>query len=344
MKTQDIVMVTDYHAKAISYRRFDAGSGEERTFSGPTDREAIEKVLEEAQSIARPRGGDVVWIMESTTGWARMEALLGDRAKFMLANVLQLPLPPKARRRKTGKLDTARMLREYLHGSLPEAHGPDETWRQARRIVSLREDLVGRRRQLRNQIKAYFAHETWVTTYFWTVKGMAQLDRLIASLPASDQFFLQTKVDELEALEKSLSKVLAQLLQWYRQWPDAQRLDAIRGVAEVAAVSIVARIGPIDRFATPEQLIAYAGLAPGVRQSDETSRHLSIGGGGTDKQLRHYLIEATIWARQIPRYRDTYERVAAKRGKKVARITVARMMLRSIHKMLTDGVPFRAAA
>ena len=74
---------------------------------------------------------------------------------------------------------------EYLHGSLPQAHGLDATWRQARRVVSLREDLVRRRRQLRNQIKAYFAHETWESTHFWTAKGMAQLKRLIASLPAS---------------------------------------------------------------------------------------------------------------------------------------------------------------
>ena len=112
----------------------------------------------------------------------------------------------------------------------------------------------------------------------------------------------------------------------------------------VAAVSIVARIGPINRFTQPEQLIAYAGLAPGIRQSDTTSRHLSIGGGGTDKQRRHYLIEATIWAREIPRYRKTYERVETKRGRKIARIVVARMMLRSIHKMLADGVGFRATA
>lgn len=112
MKTKDIVIVTDYHAKVISYRWFDAATGEERTFNGPTDREAIVSVLDDALAAARPRGGDVVWIMESTTGWARIQALVGDHAEFILANVLQLPLPPKARRRKTDKLDTARLLRE----------------------------------------------------------------------------------------------------------------------------------------------------------------------------------------------------------------------------------------
>ena len=35
--------------------------------------------------------------MESTTGWARVKDLLGDRVQIILANVLQMPLPPKAR-------------------------------------------------------------------------------------------------------------------------------------------------------------------------------------------------------------------------------------------------------
>lgn len=41
--------------------------------------------------------------MESTTGWARVEALLGDRAKLVTANVLAMPKSPRARRRKTGQ-------------------------------------------------------------------------------------------------------------------------------------------------------------------------------------------------------------------------------------------------
>ena len=110
------------------------------------------------------------------------------------------------------------------------------------------------------------------------------------------------------------------------------------------AVSVLAHIGPIERFATPEDLISYAGLAPGVRQSDQICHHGRIGGGGTDSHLRCLLIEASKWLCQIPRYRPTYERVLAKRGKKIARIVVARMLLRSIHKMLRDGVRFHPMA
>ena len=53
--------------------------------------------------------------------------------------------------------------------------------------------------------------------------------------------------------------------------------------------------------ATPTRLIAFAGLAPGISESDQTRRDGRIGGGGTDSHLRHYLIEATVWARRLPR-------------------------------------------
>ena len=98
------------------------------------------------------------------------------------------------------------------------------------------------------------------------------------------------------------------------------------------------------RFASAEHLIAFAGLAPGVQQSDETRRAGRIGGGGTDKHLRHYLIEATIWARDIPRYRDAYQRALRRRGKKIGRLVVARMLARSIYKMLCEQVAFEPSA
>jgi transposase len=105
-------------------------------------------------------------------------------------------------------------------------------------------------------------------------------------------------------------------------------------------VSVLAHIGPIERFQTVEDLIGYAGLAPGTSQSDTTLHHGRIGGGGTDSHLRYLLIEATLWLSQIPRYRPAYERVVLRRGKRIGRIVVARMVLRSIHKMLTAKVRF----
>jgi transposase len=341
--TQAILLTVDYHDQNCVIRRRALRSGDEQVITIPTTEGDLLRVVAESRAAAGRRG-QVIWIQESTTGWARVKATLGERVEFHLANVLQMPLPPKARRHKTDKVDTARLQREYLNGSLPLAHQPPAWWRQVRRVVAYRENLVARRTSIRNWINRYLAHETWEERAgLWSAKGRRRLHRLVAAWPRRDALVGTAKLRELDELEKGLSEVTAELLAIQRECAEAQRLDAICGIGLVSAVSIVARIGPIERFKNAEQLIAYAGLAPGVQQSDQTRRNGRIGGGGTDRHLRNYLIEASMWARQFPRYRPTYERVAKRRGNKIGRLVVARLLVRSIYKVLKDGVAFEPA-
>lgn len=338
---QNIILTTDYHDENCVIRWFDESNGKEQMHKLATCAKLLSDLVARAEAIAKPRGGRVVWIQESTTGWARVEALLGRRVEFHLANVVQMPLPPKGKRRKTDKIDTGRIQREYRNGELPLAHRPPAWWRQVRRLVALRENLVNRRTALRNWINRYFAHETWEErTGFWSQKGRARLQKLAEAAPRWDRLVLETKLTELDQLLAQVEAVETAMHGVFEQWPQAQRLDKIAGIGVISATSIVARIGPINRFASPEQLIAYAGLAPGVQQSDGTRRHGRIGGGGTDRHLRHYLIEATVWARHIPRYQGTYERTCQRRGPRIGRLMVARMMLRSIWRILRKGEAF----
>jgi transposase len=338
---QDIILTTDYHDENCVIRWLDESDGAEQMHKMPTSPKRLLELVARAEAVVKPRGGQVVWIQESTTGWARMEALLGRRVKFHLANVVQMPLPPKGKRRKTDKIDTARLQREYRNGELPLAHRPPAWWRQVRRLVALRENLVSRRTSLRNWINRYFAHETWEERVgFWSQKGRARLQKLAEAAPRWDRLVLETKLAELDQLVRQVETVESAMHGVFKQWPQAQRLDKIAGIGVIAATSMVARIGPINRFASAEQLIAYAGLAPGVQQSDGTRRHGRIGGGGTDRHLRHYVIEATVWARNIPRYRGTYERTCKRRGPRIGRLMVARQMLRSIWRMLRKGEEF----
>jgi transposase len=338
---KDIILVADYHAENIEFRWFNEASGEERTGKYATTRANILRQVEKAAGELDP-GGRIVWIMESTTGWARVKDLLGERVKFVLANVLQMPLPPKAKRRKSDKIDTKRILREYMHGSLPLSFQPSTWWRETRRVVDCRQDLVERQTAIKNWIGSLLHHETWVDREnLWSAKGQDRLRAMRFS--PSDRMLVDLKVVQLEQLSKQLAEVEAQMWTVYNAWPEAQWVDQVRGIGMVTAVSLLAHIGPIERFATAEDLISYAGLAPGMWQSDGTCHHGRIGGGGTDSHLRYLLIEATRWLCQIPRYRPTYERVIAKRGKKIARIVVARLLLRSLHKMLTAKVRFNPA-
>jgi transposase len=338
---QDIILVVDYHSQNIEYRRFNRATAEECTGRMATSRVNLLRLVEQAaQELQAP--GRIVWIMESTTGWARVKDLLGQRVQFVLANVLDMPLPPKARRRKTDKVDTARLLREYLAGRLPTSFQPEPTWRQARRVVDARQDLVERQTAIKNWISSLLHHETWQERdNLWSAKGLRQL----RSMPwtGSDRVLVELRLEQLAQLAEQQRQVEQQMQVLYEAWPQAQWLDAVRGIGMVTAVSLLAHIGPIERFGSAEELISYAGLAPGVRRSDGTCYHGRIGGGGTDAHLRYLLIEATTWLCQIPRYRPTYERVLAKRGKKIARIVVARLFVRSVYKMLRDRVRFQPA-
>jgi len=343
-KSKDIVLAVDYHDENLVIRWLDCASGEERVLKRVTEAEAILGVVRSAKERAELSGGRAVWIMESTTGWARVKCLVGPWAQFVVANVVQMPLPPKARRKKTDKVDTQRLLREYLNGQLPVSFQPERPLRELRRLVGSRESLVSRRTAVRNWINRYLAHETWLLRAgLWSQRGTARLGELARSLKGLDGVTLKIKLEELEGLEERLERVEKEMLKVYRAWPLAQWVDEIDGIGPIAAVSILARIGPVERFADAEELIAYAGLAPGLQESDQHRRNGTVGGGGTDKHLRHYLMEASVWARRIPRFHATYERVRSKRGKKIGRLVVARMVLRSIYKMLRNGVRFIAA-
>ena len=336
---KDIILAVDYHAENTEVRWLNCCTGEERCLNIPTTRSGILRLVEKAVVEAGQAGGKVVWIMESTTGWARLKELIGSRVQFILANVLQMPLPPKAYRRKTDKIDTGRMLREFLNGSLPRSYQPDLRWREIRRLVDSRQDLVERQTAVKNWIVHFLHHERWEDRDgLWTQKGMKGLRAL--KLSPSDRMVLDLKLQELDQLADRRNQMEAAMQAVYDQWPQAQLVDEVRGIGMVTAVSILAHIGPIERFPTAENLISYAGLAPGHRQSDDTRHNGKIGGGGTDSHLRYLLIESMQWVCQIPRYQEAFKRATAKHGKNVARIIVTRMLVRSLYKMLKDQVRF----
>jgi transposase len=342
--SKDIILAVDYHQKECVVRRLNTATGEEKVLKGlPTRAIMIRNLLRQARSELAP-GAQIVFLMESTTGWPRVKALVEkEGAVFVLANVLEMPLPPKAHRKKTDKVDTGRLMREYLNGSLPTSFQPDPDWRRLRRLTGLREDLVRRQTAVRNWINRYIAHETWAPApRLNSVRGLGLMRRL--AVAGSDALVLALRLDELEEIEARLAPVEEEIGRVYAAWPEAQAVDGIKGIGVVMSVSILSRIGPVERFANAEKLIAYAGLAPGVQRSDRTVRTGHLGGGGTDKSLRFYLVEATVWARKVPRYQGVYERVRRKRGKKIARLVVARCLLRSIFRMLRDRVPFSAEA
>jgi transposase len=75
-------------------------------------------------------------------------------------------------------------------------------------------------------------------------------------------------------------------------------LQALRGMALVAAATLVAELGDITRFAKPRQLMAYLGLVPSEHSGGGTRRQGGITKAGTGA-ARRMLIEAA-WGYRFP--------------------------------------------
>jgi transposase len=73
--------------------------------------------------------------------------------------------------------------------------------------------------------------------------------------------------------------------------PLVEALQALRGVAGIIAVSIVAEIGDLSRFKSARQLMAFLGLVPSEHSSGSTVRPRGITKTG-NKVVRSHLLEA----------------------------------------------------
>ena len=114
-------------------------------------------------------------------------------------------------------------------------------------------------------------------------------------------------------------------------------LCQIRGVGRYTAMLIIAEVGEVKRFPTARHLCAWAGLAPTVRSSDGKARlgHISRQGSPA---LRWALTEA---AQKIPTgggpLRAQFERIAKRRGRKIAKVAIARQILTLCYYGLREG-------
>ena len=80
--------------------------------------------------------------------------------------------------------------------------------------------------------------------------------------------------------------------------PVVRALQALRGMALVAAATVIAELGDITRFANPRQLMAYLGLVPSEHSSGATRRQGGITKAG-NSAARRMLIEAA-WSYKFP--------------------------------------------
>jgi transposase len=121
-------------------------------------------------------------------------------------------------------------------------------------------------------------------------------------------------------------------------------LEGIPGVGVVTREVYLAEVADVRRFRSQKKVVAFAGLAPRLRESAGKRHELGITHAGS-RLLRWVLCQAA-WqlVRRDLRWRRIFEALAARRGRKKAITAVARRLLCVMTSMVMSGQEYRPAA
>lgn len=138
---------------------------------------------------------------------------------------------------------------------------------------------------------------------------------------------VQQRLRELDLLGEDLDAVERRLAQAVLEDEQVKRLLTINGVNINVAISLIAAVGDISRFRSPQKLVSYFGLNPRERQSGAYPAHhgriFKLG----RSHARAMLVEAAWATAKTPGpLRSFFLRIRSRRGTQIAAVATARKL------------------
>jgi transposase len=238
---------------------------------------------------------------------------------------------------KTDAVDATTLAQLLRAGLLPEAYIAPRELRDVRELLRHRVTLVAMRSAIKNRVHAILARHGVIHQHADLFgKAGRQFLATVELRPAPRQ-----RIDSLLALvddfDREIDTAAKEIDRQAKADERVKLLCQIHGIGRYTAMLIIAEIGDVRRFPSARHLCAWAGLTPTVRSSDGKARLGNISRQGSSI-LRWAVVEA---ATHVPTrggpLRDQFERIAKRRGRKVARVAVARQILTLCYYGLRDG-------
>jgi len=141
----------------------------------------------------------------------------------------------------------------------------------------------------------------------------------------------------LDRLTPTIAELTQAIEQEVEQCPEAQRLQTHPGVGALTALAFVLIIGRADRFQCGKQIASYLGLVPLEESSGQRRRlgHITKQGNSL---MRFLLVEAAqVTVRSDQEWRSKYFHLAMRRGRKIAKVAMARRLAVRMYWMWRKG-------
>jgi transposase len=295
-----------YRRAAWCALREGGGIAEERLV--PADEDGLAKLVlrlgRDVRGCVEMMSG-AVWVRDclQSAGW-RVEVADARKVKGLA------PLACK-----TDVVD-ARVLAELCRRDLvPSVWLPSLDDRALRERLKRRMHLVRMRTMARNRIHGVLTQ--------WGLKLSAtrlrQRDALelleARGMPEVWRRSVAEALAVIDLLDERLAPLERELRPLARADARVELLETIPGIGPLLGLTVAAEIGDIARFASARKLVGYAGLAPKVRQSGQSSRTGPLSEAGS-KTLRWAAVEAAQQAwRETNPWHGLYRETAKRQGK-----------------------------
>jgi len=212
-------------------------------------------------------------------------------------------VPTKAGDRvKTDRRDAEKLARCYRAGDLTAVWVPDAAHEALRDLVRAREAAKKDQLRARHRLGKFLLRQgrrppTGMTA--WTQRHLAWIQTTVHfEQPAQEATLLdylhevEHAAGRIDRLERGIDAAVHTAPARMRAVIDA--LQALRGIALVSAVTIVAAVGELSRFARAPQVMGYSGMGAREDSSGGRTRRGGITKTG-NAHLRRIVIEAA-WA------------------------------------------------
>jgi transposase len=323
-----IIIGCDYHPEFQQIASVDTDTGEfqEKRLAHPEEAEKFYRALA-AQGVKVRVGmeasGHARWFGQLLAE-LQFELWIGDAAEIRTKRV---------RKQKTDRQDAQLILQLLLENRFPKIWVPSWENRDLRQLLWHRHRMVQARTRIMNQLQAVALNEgLQCKKRLWREQGRRQLESFRLAPWAS-----RRRRDLLELLDR-LNPTIAELTQAIEQAaqnnPAAQRLRTHPGVGALTALAFVLIIGDSERFQCGKQIASYLGLVPLEDSSGKRRRlgHITKQGSSI---LRFLLVEAAqVTVRSLPEWRSQYFHLAMRRGRKIAKVAMARKLAVRLYWMM----------
>lgn len=214
---------------------------------------------------------------------------------------------------KTDRRDAVMLAKLHRAGELTSVWVPDSAHEAMRDLVRARATDMRVLGKARQHLQGFLLRHgrVYPGKKGWTVAHRRWLTTVRFAHPAQ-QIVFQDYVEAVTDAEARVDRLTTQIADLLPSWslaPVVEAVQAMRGVAFIVAVTVVAEVGDFQRFDKPRQLMAYLGLTPSEHSSGSTVRRGGITKAGSGLARRALIEGAWSYRMQARIGRKLHERI-----------------------------------